>query len=797
MFDSILLKLVELIIKYSFKTLERNYKILKLLDNRNLLNLQEKPEFDFVYSRTLVEYGMDKKPLELLYLFALKDVKEASYNELYNNKTGAFLREIDSQLHTNQDKKLQPLKNIFQAKDLPNEIEDFKQNFEYITNQTATPFQLRKYNEDQQFQMKVLETNYKNSFDYKIDKYKKHLVNSFNKEYIKKELYVNLNGITKIPRKLRFPAKKIEEGEIKGKSFIDLDATEEKDYDPIDSYLDIWIADDKKNFLIILGEYGTGKTTLCQYIAYNLAKSNLENSNSTKILDPEKRIPIIFNLRNFKNQELEDFITSELRRNVSEANLSDFNEYLKNNEFVLIFDGFDEMSAGVSTTRKKTNFEYLFRLSEKCKKIKIILTSRIEYFPSLEKQCAILKEEDVRIDTIYLKLFETNQILKFIKRMSGKPENNWKKIKKVKGLDDLARRPVLLNIIVKHFNKILKDAKERDEDVKSIDVFNAAIDDELKEIDRKKVFDDIDRELGTDEKTRMEILQKICVSLFVNNELNIPILDISEFIKNHAILSTKTSPQIERYLELFHTFTFFVREKDTNYRISHKAFADYLASKELFNELITKKIIFFAKQQINSAIINFIYEMNPDRKELKKIVTSKTETTEATKWKKSNVVNLILKIDNPKYSRIVDFNSSEVNLKYSHLIDITILQELKNLVRLELDNNQICDLTPLQELKNLEVLHLNNNQISDIESLKHLNNLSHLRLYGNQIKDIEPIKNFEKIIILSLGSNTITDITAIQELGTLKKLELSNNKINNIESLQNLSHLVELNLKDN
>lgn len=61
MFDSILLKLVELIIKYSVKKLERNYKILKLLDNRNLLNLQEKPEFDFVYSRTLIEYGMEDR----------------------------------------------------------------------------------------------------------------------------------------------------------------------------------------------------------------------------------------------------------------------------------------------------------------------------------------------------------------------------------------------------------------------------------------------------------------------------------------------------------------------------------------------------------------------------------------------------------------------------------------------------------------------------------------------------------------------------------------------------------------
>jgi internalin A len=797
MFDSILLKLIELIIKYSFKTLERNYKILKLLNNRNLLNLQEKPEFDFVYSRTLVEYGMDKKPLELLYLFALKDVKESFHNELYKKQTGAFIREINSQLHTNKDMKLQPLKNNFQAKDLPKEIEDFKQNFEYITNQTATPFQLRKYNEDQQFHFKVLEENYKNSFEYKIDKYKKHLVNSFDKKYNQEKSYVDLNGITKIPKKLRFPAKKIEEGEIKGKSFIDLDATEEKDYDPIDSYLDIWVANDKKNFLIILGEYGTGKTTLCQYIAYNLAKSNLENSNSTKILDPEKRIPIIFNLRNFKNQELEDFITSELRRNVSEANLSDFNEYLKNNEFVLIFDGFDEMSAGVSTTRKKTNFEYLFRLTEMNPKIKIILTSRIEYFPSLQKQSEVLKSNEKNIDTIYLKLFETKQILEFLKRMRGKPENNWKKIEEVKGLDDLARRPVLLNIIVKHFRKILKDAEAKNENVKSIDVFSAAIDDELKEIDRKKVFDDMDKELGTNEDSRMEILQKICVSLFITNELNITILDIAEFIKNHEVLSTKSPAQRESYLELFHTFTFFVREQDKHYRISHKAFADYLAAKELYNEIEKGKITFFDQQRINSAITNFIFEMNPDRKKLEKFVKETTESNEKTKWQKSNAVNILLKIDNPNYNNSLDFNNNEIVLDNSNLKNLNVVGQLEDISLLVLKGNNIADINPIVNLKNINYLHLHSNIITEIPLIKELSNLEYLNIQNNRICNINSLGKLTNLKRLDLENNMIKDISILSNLEELEELNLKKNNIKQIISIKNLKYLTLLNLSFN
>ena len=76
------------IIKYSTKRvgerLERNHKILKILKGTPFFQLKE--DFDSIYAHTLVEYGIEKTPSELVVLFALEEVKQALYDELCNNK---------------------------------------------------------------------------------------------------------------------------------------------------------------------------------------------------------------------------------------------------------------------------------------------------------------------------------------------------------------------------------------------------------------------------------------------------------------------------------------------------------------------------------------------------------------------------------------------------------------------------------------------------------------------------------------------------------------------------------------
>ena len=65
-------------------------------------------------------------------------------------------------------------------------------------------------------------------------------------------------------------------------------------YKPLDKYINRWLKDDFSRLLIIMGEYGTGKTTFTQYVTHQLASQciglkysqSIKNSIIMTIVDP-------------------------------------------------------------------------------------------------------------------------------------------------------------------------------------------------------------------------------------------------------------------------------------------------------------------------------------------------------------------------------------------------------------------------------------------------------------------------------------------------------------------------------
>src|SRR5204862_6246106 len=111
----------------------------------------------------------------------------------------------------------------------------------------------------------------------------------------------------------------------------------------IDTYIHQWPQEDSNRQLAIFGEYGSGKSTLCQKLARDLALSHLNDPSSS-------RIPILLNLREFVGKlDLEAYITSFLDRecNVVNPRIELFRAMNEAGIFLMIFDGFDEMAVKV------------------------------------------------------------------------------------------------------------------------------------------------------------------------------------------------------------------------------------------------------------------------------------------------------------------------------------------------------------------------------------------------------------------------------------------------------------------
>jgi hypothetical protein len=139
-------------------------KLLKILDIAEL-----KEDFDSIYAHALVEYSVDASPPELILLFVHSEVKTAFIKGIYKDAPQALAQIVEERIHA--DKKLALLKKIYgSTQDLQPEIDRFSELYDYFTIQTASPFQLKKYNEDNKFKLEILEREYRKSFDFPVDR---------------------------------------------------------------------------------------------------------------------------------------------------------------------------------------------------------------------------------------------------------------------------------------------------------------------------------------------------------------------------------------------------------------------------------------------------------------------------------------------------------------------------------------------------------------------------------------------------------------------------------------------------
>jgi len=142
----------------------------------------------------------------------------------------------------------------------------------------------------------------------------------------------------------------------------------------VEGLIDNWIQNSSVSLISILADYGSGKTTLLERLKYLYVNRYL--------LGESRLIPLFVALKRFGvHANLDDFLryvlVNELERQIP---LGAFWRVLKEGGFLILLDGFDEMTAAVDAEKRRDNLlllSPLFRYSSKA-----ILTCRPSYFVS-------------------------------------------------------------------------------------------------------------------------------------------------------------------------------------------------------------------------------------------------------------------------------------------------------------------------------------------------------------------------------------------------------------------------------
>ncbi len=465
--------------------------------------------------------------------------------------------------------------------------------------------------------------------------------------------------------------------------------------DPFDPFFEEWLDSPGRNIMVVLGDYGAGKSSLCWHLFYKMAKKYQE--------DPSKsRVPLIFSLKGrgpIKSPR--DFVKRLLKTYEIKMELSEFERLLEEGRFLFIFDGFDEMYEGGATRNVTSVWKKLTELG--IGDAKVLITSRSQFFKSQAhvndllyptEETPLMREAKAReIEIAELRDWSTTQIEEFLKKHW---KENWRyywgraEAAIRSSLTELARRPLFLKLIVATLPSLFK----RKEEV----TLNVLFNEYVKYVLRREREHSDTQTIQDDDK--LAIIEKLAVHLFLEEKRQVDGSKLLEIVDGHFSGRVVPEPDLRRYREDICRSGFLVQD-GAHYRFFNDLFLGFFAAKKLMQDFRSRRFDDFTRKPLIPEVAMFLSDMLQEDKEALYDAISETRhlTFDTTGYTGSNAITL-LKLQGEKFKE-KDFsftvlrgaNLSGANLERSNLSSCDLREAVLDSSVLTGANFEDADLT--------------------------------------------------------------------------------------------------------
>lgn len=416
---------------------------------------------------------------------------------------------------------------------------------------------------------------------------------------------------------------------VKGKELIPIDSVED--------FVDGWVKNSSKTKLLILGKYGSGKTTLCRYLSSKFAIDYSDQKD-------ENRIPIQIALRDVKSLSIRQWISDLIEHEFAggRPNLGVFSKLNDLGKILLILDGFDEMAQRVDVSSPYNSMRDLSQFIQP--NSKVIITCRTEYFSDNREIDELLATDDFEVfsseqdfEILVIEDFSHEQIIEYVTNVTHdnqKSEEIINSIVQTARLYELAQRPVLLNLIIHSLPKLLESNQEINVGV----LYRYYVDTWL-ERDLRMGRTSIGKDLKT------SIMKSIAKEMNHKNILYLYYDEIFEIVKGYF----EDSGKLGFYLHDILTNSFLTRnDKDKYYQFSHKSFFEYFLavvfSEEIkgLTEVSQESGWSFAENKITFEIYQFLRDLGITEENLWTLVwRTKHKTFEDVRYLGGNAITAL------------------------------------------------------------------------------------------------------------------------------------------------------------
>ena len=353
-------------------------------------------------------------------------------------------------------------------------------------------------------------------------------------------------------------------------------------YISLDEFIDDWLRERGKMHISILGEFGTGKTWFCRHYAYRQLERYLE--------DPiNERLPLLITLRDFNKsmnpqQLINDALIEKYRLHFVGSAYEVFRKINKDGKLLLILDGFDEMAQKSSYQTIADNFWELAELVDD--NSKVILTSRKEYFSAAKESEKILSGKEYgrkkselsppEYEILYLEPFSDDQIKEVVIRRLGsvKGKETAEKIMKIPNLSEMARKPILVELLLAALDEVGGEVLENPAQVFLYSTNNLL----LRNISNMRTF--------TTTADKLFFLCEIAWEMIKRDKLNMHYKDITEKIGNYFKEQIKgRRDELDHWDLDLRNQTLLHRNAAGYYEFAHKSLAEYFIALKFAAEL--------------------------------------------------------------------------------------------------------------------------------------------------------------------------------------------------------------------
>jgi WD40 repeat protein/3',5'-cyclic AMP phosphodiesterase CpdA len=332
-----------------------------------------------------------------------------------------------------------------------------------------------------------------------------------------------------------------------------------------------WLGASEARFVMLLGDFGRGKTFLLRELARQLP------------YELPGVVPVLVELRGLeKAPSLDELLVQHLIRNkVESLELSKLRYMVRSGRLALLLDGYDELAARVSYENAADYLRTL--LDAVTDQAKIVLTSRSQHFRSTPQ---VLSELGQWVSTlgasrvVVLEEFDHDQIRAFLEKSFGDPERAAARYELLSGIGDLldlAQNPRMLSFLASLEEPRLRAVLDRRRgEVSAADLYQSLVEFWLgEEAKRQQDY----RVPGLAATELLAACEALALRLWRTSAAEIPAKDLAAEVATVLQRLAERSFSTDQAAHAIGVRSLLVRTEEDGFRFVHQSVMEWLVAR--------------------------------------------------------------------------------------------------------------------------------------------------------------------------------------------------------------------------